>query len=147
MQNTRQIAVTDAVVERLTVGRLAKAAGVGVETIRYYQGRGLLPVPKAAGIFRRYPVAMVSRIAFIKRAQDLGFTLDEVRSLLDLEDGRNRRAIQSVTRVRLSQIESKLADLERMRATLTDLLHRCRNTGQAHPCPIIETLAGRAESR
>ncbi len=126
----------------LTIGRLAKAAGVGVETVRYYQSRGLLRVPAANGGFRIYPAATVQRIAFIKRAQVLGFTLDEVRSLLDLEDGRNRRAIQSVAQARLDQIEDKLANLHRMRGALSDLLHRCKQTGPAQACPIIETLAG-----
>jgi Hg(II)-responsive transcriptional regulator len=126
----------------LTIGRLAKAAGVGVETVRYYQSRGLLRVPAASGGFRIYPAAAIARIAFIKRAQALGFTLDEVRSLLDLEDGRNRRAIQSVTQARLGQIEDKLADLHRMREVLSELLHRCRQTGPTQACPIIETLAG-----
>jgi MerR family mercuric resistance operon transcriptional regulator len=126
----------------LTIGRLAKAAGVGVETVRYYQSRGLLRVPAANGGFRVYPAATIDRIAFIKRAQALGFSLDEVRSLLDLEDGRNRRAIQSVTQARLGQIEDKLADLHRMRRALSDLLHRCRETGPTQACPIIETLAG-----
>jgi MerR family mercuric resistance operon transcriptional regulator len=125
----------------LTVGRLAKAAGVGVETVRYYQSRGLLRVPAANGGFRVYPAATVHRIAFIKRAQVLGFTLDEVRSLLDLEDGRNRRAIQSVAQARLDQIEGKLSDLQRMRGALSDLLLRCKQTGPAQACPIIETLA------
>lgn len=126
----------------LTIGRLAKAAGVGVETVRYYQSRGLLRVPAANGGFRVYPVAAIDRIAFIKRAQALGFSLDEVRSLLDLEDGRNRRAIQSVTQARLGQIEDKLADLHRMREALSELLHRCKQTGSMQACPIIETLAG-----
>ncbi|MBI5716367.1 MAG: MerR family DNA-binding protein [Burkholderiales bacterium] len=126
----------------LTIGRLARAAGVGVETVRYYQSRGLLRVPVANGGFRIYPAATVHRIAFIKRAQVLGFTLDEVRSLLDLEDGRNRRAIQSVAQARLDQIENKLSDLQRMRGALSDLLHRCKQTGPAQACPIIETLAG-----
>jgi len=126
----------------LTIGRLAKAAGVGVETVRYYQSRGLLRVPAASGGFRVYPTAAISRIAFIKRAQALGFTLDEVRSLLDLEDGRNRRAVQSVTQARLGQIEDKLADLHRMREVLSELLHRCRQAGPTQACPIIETLAG-----
>jgi MerR family transcriptional regulator, mercuric resistance operon regulatory protein len=126
----------------LTIGRLAKAAGVGVETVRYYQSRGLLRVPAASGSFRIYPAGAIDRIAFIKRAQALGFTLDEVRSLLDLEDGRNRRAIQSVTQARLGQIEDKLADLHRMREVLSELLHRCRQTGPTQACPIIETLAG-----
>ncbi|MCW5581943.1 MAG: MerR family DNA-binding protein [Luteimonas sp.] len=128
--------------ESLTIGRVALAAGVGVETIRYYQGRGLLPVPKAARAFRLYPAKMVDRIFFIKRAQALGFSLDEVRTLLDLEDGRNRKAIQAVTQARLEQVERKVADLERMRTALTDLLRRCTETGHAHPCPIIATLAG-----
>ena len=130
----------------LTIGRLAKAAGVGVETVRYYQSRGLLRVPAANGGFRVYPAAAIDRIAFIKRAQALGFSLDEVRSLLDLEDGRNRRAVQSVTQARLDQIEGKLADLQRMREVLSDLLHRCRQTGPMQACPIIETLAGARSS-
>jgi MerR family mercuric resistance operon transcriptional regulator len=130
----------------LTIGRLAKVAGIGVETIRYYQARRLLPVPRAVGAFRRYSPAMVDRIAFIKRAQALGFSLDEVRTLLDLEDGRNRREIQAVTHARLAQIEDKLFGLQRMRSTLVELLERCRSTGQAHPCPIIESLVGAGPS-
>ena len=126
----------------LTIGRLAEAAGVGVETVRYYQSRGLVRVPADNGGFRVYPAAAIDRIAFIKRAQVLGFTLNEVRSLLDLEDGRNRRAIQSVTEKRLRQIEEKLADLHRMRDVLSELLHRCRQAGPAQTCPIIDTLAG-----
>ncbi|WP_258055311.1 MerR family transcriptional regulator [Pseudomonas aeruginosa] len=124
----------------MTVGRLAKVAGVGVETIRYYQGRGLLPIPKTAGSFRRYPASMIQRIGFIKHAQSLGFSLDEVKSLLDLEDGRNRRAIQTVTRRRLDQIDEKVGDLERMRGALRDMLVRCEETGEALPCPIIAAL-------
>lgn len=124
----------------MTVGRLAKAAGVGVETIRYYQGRGLLPIPKSTDGFRRYPASMIERIGFIKRAQGLGFSLDEVASLLDLEDVRNRRAIQSVTRKRLQQIDEKLGDLQRMQLALRDLLDQCEATGHAHPCPIIAAL-------
>lgn len=126
--------------DRMTIGRLAKAAGVGVETIRYYQGRGLLPVPKAAVGFRQYPASMVQRIGFIKRAQGLGFSLDEVASLLDLEDGRNRRAIQAVTRCRLEQIDDKLGDLRRMQSVLRNLLEECEVTGRASPCPIIAAL-------
>ncbi len=129
----------------LTIGRLAKAAGVGVETVRYYQSRGLLRVPAANGRFRVYSASTVHRIAFIKRAQALGFTLDEVRSLLDMEDGRNRRAIQSVAEARLGEIEKKLADLQRLRGVLSDLLHRCRQSGPTQPCPIIETLAAGAK--
>lgn len=115
---------------------------MGVETVRYYQFRGLVRVPAAGSGFRVYPATVIDRIAFIKRAQALGFSLDEVRSLLDLEDGRNRRAIRSVTQARLDQIEDKLADLRRMRRMLSDLLRRCRHAGPMQACPIIETLSG-----
>ena len=128
----------------LTIGRLAKAAGVGVETVRYYQCRRLLRVPANGDSARVYPRAAVDRITFIKRAQALGFTLDDVRSLLDLEDGHNRRAMQSVVEVRLRQIEDKLSDLERMREVLSRLLQRCRETGTHEACPIVAAIAGSA---
>ena len=128
-------------VERtLTIGRLARAAGVGVETIRYYQGRGLLPVPPSTGAVRYYATALVDRIGFIKRAQGLGFTLDEIATLLDLADGRNRRAVRAVTSARLEQVRSKLDDLSRMQRSLDELLAHCIATGDVYPCPIIEAL-------
>ncbi len=126
--------------DRLTIGRLAKASAVGIETVRYYQRRGLLPVPRASGAVRYYPVDLVRRIGFIKKAQTLGFSLKEIATLLDLADGRNRRAVQSVTAARLAEVETKLADLTRMQAALADLLHLCRMTGQSIPCPIIDAL-------
>lgn len=134
--------MTSAAARPLTIGRLAKAAQVGVETIRYYQGRGLLPVPRASGAVRHYPPALVDRIGFIKRAQGLGFSLQEISTLLDLADGRNRRAVQAVTTARLEQIRAKLADLTRMRDALDELLERCVATGHTQPCPIIEVLMG-----
>jgi MerR family mercuric resistance operon transcriptional regulator len=131
----------------MTVGQLAKAAQVGVETIRYYQGRGLLPVPRPTGAVRYYAHSLVDRIAFIKRAQGLGFSLQEVSTLLDLADGRNRRAVQAVTTARLAEIHTKLADLTRMCATLDELLARCQATGETHPCPIIEALVGTRQTQ
>ncbi|MEO8203211.1 MAG: MerR family transcriptional regulator, partial [Betaproteobacteria bacterium] len=77
-----------------TIGKLARAAGVGVETVRYYQQRGLLPVPPGNGGFRRYSPAAGERIRFVKRAQELGFSLDEVAELLRLEDGTDRASIR-----------------------------------------------------
>lgn len=130
--------------DTLTIGRLAKAADVGVETVRYYQRRGLLPVPQALGAVRHYSVGLVQRIAFIKKAQALGFSLKEIGTLLDLADGRNRRAVQSVTVARLAEIDVKLADLTRMQRSLAELLHQCRTRGQPEPCPIIEALVGPA---
>ena len=130
--------------DSLTIGRLARAADVGVETIRYYQDRQLLPVPPSDGAFRYYPLSLVERIRFIKRAQELGFSLEEVRELLLLEDGADRMSIRRVAGERLSQIEAKLADLKRMQRVLQDLLTECEHTKAGLPCPIIGTIRGRS---
>lgn len=128
--------------ESLTIGRLARTAGVGVETIRYYQQRGLLPVPRAQGTstFRQYPVALTARIHFIKRAQELGFSLDEITELLRLEDGSHRDEIRRIAADRLAQIEAKLLDLTRMKKTLKHLVAECEHTRGDRPCPIIVSL-------
>lgn len=126
--------------EPLTIGRLARAAGVGIETIRYYQQRGLLPVPSTVGAYRHYPRAMIERIRFIKRAQELGFSLDEITELLRLEDGSDRGSVRRISAARLQQIEQKLADLRRMQKALKHLLSQCEHTGSNLPCPIIATL-------
>ena len=127
--------------ESMTIGRLARAAGVGIETIRYYQRRALLPVPSAAGAFRHYPVTSIERIRFIKRAQELGFSLDEITELLRLEDGRNRASIRRIASDRLLQVERKLADLKRMQRVLKRLVVQCEHASVNQPCPIIATLA------
>lgn len=125
----------------LTIGQLARAASVGVETIRYYQRRTLLPVPQVASGFRTYPQALVERIRFIKRAQELGFTLDEIATLLQLEDTDDRIAIRQVAAARLLQVEGKLADLHKMQAMLSSLILACESTGKTKACPIIHALA------
>lgn len=132
--------------ESMTIGRLARAAGVGVETIRYYQQRALLPVPQTVGAFRHYPAELVARIRFIKRAQELGFSLDEVTELLRLEDGAQRGSIRRIASDRLAQIEHKLTDLKRMHKVLKHLVSECEHTRADRPCPIIATLA-QAEGR
>ncbi|MDY7536713.1 MerR family transcriptional regulator [Undibacterium sp. RTI2.1] len=126
-----------------TIGRLARAAGVGVETIRYYQRRQLLPIPhsNSSGGFRAYPVALVDRIRFIKRAQELGFTLDEISHLLLLEDGDDRVAIRDVANERLLQVRAKLADLQKMEHMLSGLIQQCEASADAANCPIIHALA------
>ena len=126
--------------ESLTIGRLARAAGVGVETVRYYQQRGLLPVPTSDGGFRQYPVALTARIHFIKRAQELGFSLDEITELLKLEDGAHRNALRRIATDRLAQIERKVADLKRMQKALKNLVTECAHTRGDLPCPIIASL-------
>ena len=130
-------------IQSLTIGRLAKAAGVGVETVRYYEQRGILQRPIRAGAVRRYPVTFVERIRFVKRAQDLGFTLDEIAELLKLEDGAHRQSIRSIAERRLAQIERKVSDLQRIRRALKLMLEECERKGANMPCPIIATFAGR----
>lgn len=127
----------------LTIGRLARAAGVGIETIRYYQRRELLPLPEPhGGAFRQYPPKLVDRIGFIKRSQELGFSLEEIAILLRFEDGADRRAIRSVAGTRLADVRSKIADLVRIEEALAGMIESCEATGNAKRCPIIATLAG-----
>jgi Hg(II)-responsive transcriptional regulator len=123
-----------------TIGRLAREAGVGVETVRYYQQRKLLPVPARTGAYRHYSSGLVDTIRFIKRAQELGFSLDEIAELLRLNDGANRASIRRIAGARLAQIMAKLADLERMQGALKRLVAECEHTGKDRPCPIIASL-------
>ena len=127
--------------EELTIGRLAQAAGVNVETIRYYQRRGLLGEPaKPTGSHRRYSFAAARRIRFIKRAQQLGFTLDEITDLLALDDGRSCRETRHLAEQKLAVIESRIDDLSRMRGLLRALVERCGDGASQRACPIITTL-------
>jgi MerR family mercuric resistance operon transcriptional regulator len=127
--------------DSVTIGRLADAAQVGVETIRYYQRRQLLPVPSSvrSGV-RRYPAALVERIRFIKRSQYLGFSLEEIRDLMRLEEGGSRADIRRIAGSRLSSIRDKLADLRRMERVLSKLVRECEHSRSPGPCPIIAAL-------
>jgi MerR family transcriptional regulator, mercuric resistance operon regulatory protein len=125
----------------MTIGALARSAAVGVETIRYYQRRGLLPQPvRQYGSIRRYSAADAARLRFIRRAQELGFTLDEIGELLKLQDGADRRAIRRIARTRLTQVESRVADLQRMRRALQHVIDDCEHAPGAPRCPIIEAI-------
>jgi MerR family mercuric resistance operon transcriptional regulator len=124
-----------------TIGGVARAAGVSVETVRYYQRTGLIPVPKRAyGSFRNYPPEIATRVRFIKRAQQLGFALAEVKNLLALGDGRNCSKAQGLAAAKLAAIEARIADLNRMRRTLEDLIAQCGAGGGRVRCPIIDSL-------
>jgi Hg(II)-responsive transcriptional regulator len=124
----------------MTIGGLARAADVGVETVRYYQRRHLLAVPQSSGSVRRYPAAMIDRIRFIKRSQNLGFSLDEIRELLRLEQGGARNAVRKIAGNRLTNIREKIAALEEMERVLSELLFECEHTATAARCPIIAAL-------
>ena len=128
----------------LTIGRVAEAAGVNVETIRFYQRRKLLPEPaKQLGGVRHYPDEMVARIRFIKRAQQIGFTLDEVKNLLVLEDGQSCKKTHDLAVEKLALVETRVADLNRMRRMLKTLIGQCETGSGKIACPIISTLSGR----
>lgn len=127
----------------LTIGKLAEFAGVNIETIRYYQRRGLLDEPiKPLGGHRRYAPEQVKRVRFIKRSQALGFTLNEVGVLLTLDAACACNETRMLAAHKLDLIEQKMADLAAMRQALGSLVHQC-NAGDGHAtCPIIAVLAG-----
>ncbi len=128
----------------LTIGRLAKAAQVNIETVRYYQQRKLIPIPPSTGAFRYYPAEMVDRIRFIKRAQELGFTLIEIADLLKLTQNTDRKTVRKIAGNKLVQIEQKLQDLARMQQTLQQLITACEHSRTNQACPIIASLSGDA---
>ncbi|WP_315778481.1 MULTISPECIES: helix-turn-helix domain-containing protein [unclassified Bradyrhizobium] len=128
---------------RLTIGDLAKRTGTKVETIRYYERIGLLPVPaRTEGNYRTYDNDQLGRLSFIRRARDLGFSIDQVRDLLDLADQRDRscEAVDVIAGQHLAEIERKIADLVALRDELADVIGRCKH-GTVADCRIIEALA------
>jgi MerR family mercuric resistance operon transcriptional regulator len=128
-------------VEPLKIGQLAASAGVGVETIRYYQRRKLLGTPvRALGGQRSYPPEYVDRLRFIKRAQALGFSLADVAALLQLNDGTGHVRARQLAAARLAEIDSRIADLAAMRAVLARLIRDCEHAEGRVPCPIVATL-------
>lgn len=127
----------------ITIGTLARKAGVNIETIRYYQRRGLLLEPtKPVEGYRLYPLDSIQRILFIKRAQRLGFSLEEIINLLHLGEG-SCSDVKGVAMQKLSLIEDRLTDLERMRVTLLDLVQRCDSGQNQAGCPLVASLAER----
>lgn len=124
----------------LTVGALAKAGGVGVETIRYYQRLGLLRVPTRDGGIRRYGLEDVKRLRFIRSAQRAGFTLEQAGELLTLDAADDRARAQALARARLDALDEKIAELTRARAALSRLASACAS-GQGATCPILDAFA------
>lgn len=128
----------------MTIGRLARASSVGVETIRFYEREGLLDEPaRTASGYRQYPPETAERLGFIRRAKALGFSLAEIRELLALAEPRDSRArVKALTEHKLAQIERRIDELRRMREALADLNRQCSGHGPVEGCPIIETLGG-----
>ena len=129
--------------ERLTIGHLAQLGGVNLETIRYYERRGLLPKPaRTAAGYRQFAPEAARRLRFIKRAQELGFSLDEIRELLAL--GRQPRQNRATIRVRaqdkIEDINRKIGALTVMKNTLHELVNQCEHCGPSAECPIVASL-------
>lgn len=135
----------DARPHELTIGALAQAGGVTVEAVRFYQRRGLLPEPdRPYGRIRRYGAADVGRLRFVKSAQRLGFSLDEVVELLRLEDGTHCREASRLAEEKLADVREKLTKLARMEATLAALISACHVRKGRASCPLIASLLGDA---
>jgi MerR family mercuric resistance operon transcriptional regulator len=129
--------------ESLTIGAFAKAAGVNLETIRFYQRKGLLPEPqRPPGGIRRYGQADVARLRFVKAAQGLGFSLEEVAELLRLDDGEHCAQASRLAEHKLLDVRAKLADLARIEGALSRLVHACHAGEEKVSCPLIASLQG-----
>lgn len=130
-----------AALESMSIGAMATMAGVGVETVRFYQRKGLLRQPtRGRGEIRRYSSKDVVRVKFIKAAQHLGFTLGDVAELLTLEDGRHCDEARAMAESRLQDVRRKLNDLRQMESALQTLVARCCVTEDHMACPLIVAL-------
>ena len=132
----------------LTIGAVARQAGVGVETIRFYEREGLIAdPPRRESGYRQYPPDTVDRLLFIKRAKDVGFSLREIRELLELRLSPDATAadIRKRTMVKIDDIADKIRCLQRMKQTLEKLTAACNGSGPVSECPILQALEGRTK--
>jgi len=129
----------------ITIGRLAKQAGVNIDTIRYYERHGLLPEPaRRASGYREYTATDLDRLRFVRRAKDLGFTLAEIGELLSLTAarGNDMRGVKRQAEERLEHVEHKIKELHRVRRGLKTLIGACPGHGELEHCPIVAALSG-----
>ena len=130
----------------MTIGAAARQAEVHVETIRYYQRLALLPRPPLArGHIRRYSAAFVDRVRFIKRAQQLGFTLEDIGGLLALAAGNGCSQVCGLAERQMADVRRKIADLQAMHAALQGLVAGCQANRLDQPCPLVQALASRSD--
>ena len=128
----------------MKIGELARAAGVPIDTVRYYERQGLLPLPaRTTSGYRQYGHDDVARLRFVRRAKALGFTLEEIRELLGLSARReaDMAGMKAAAMQKLADIDDKLAELQRMRAGLDSLIASCPGHGALEHCPILDALA------
>lgn len=129
----------------MKIGQVAREAGVHIDTVRYYERRGLLDEPdRTRAGYREYPAEAVRLIRFIKRAQELGFTLHEVEELLRLREDQSATCaeVRDAARAKIADIEHKVESLLAMKQALTLLVRSCTRDGQTRECPILEALEG-----
>ena len=124
-----------------TIAGLARAGGVGVETVRYYQRRGLMPTPDGAGGVRRYGDAEARRLRFIRSAQGAGFTLEQIGELLALDAGHDHARARALAEARIVDLDAKIAELETARTALRRLAKQC-GAAKDGPCPILAAFEG-----
>lgn len=127
----------------LTIGQLAKQGGVNLETVRFYERRGLLPEPpRSPAGYRRYPSTAVQRLRFIKRAQELGFSLHEIKELLELQvtPGMSCADVRARAQAKLADVEAKIRSLQEIKKALTTLTNACAGQGPLSQCNILENL-------
>lgn len=125
----------------MTISALAQAGGVGVETVRYYQRRGLLDTPARGAGIRRYGAGDARRLAFIRSAQAAGFTLEQIGELLRLDAGQDRARARVLAAERIAALDQKIAELQAARGALTRLARQCHASDDG-PCPIIAAFEG-----
>ena len=125
--------------DMLTIGKLAEAGGVGVETVRFYQRKGLLKTPVRAVGFRHYGDDDLRRLRFIRQAQTAGFTLNQIAELLDLDAGEDRSRARSLAEARVKALDIKIAEMELARDALKRLAKECGG-GDQGPCPILKSF-------
>ena len=127
--------------DSIGIGQLAARAGVSIDTVRYYERSGLLaPQSRLASGYRRYSDLQVSRLRFIRRAQELGFSLKDIRELLSLSKQRDVARVKRAAERKLAEVEARLADLTRVRDGLATLVATCPGHGRAADCPILKAL-------
>ena len=124
----------------MTISRLAKLGGVNLETVRYYEREGLIPKPPRTRAGRLFPAGAARRLRFIKRAQDLGFSLNEIRELLALRPSTDRPKVRARAQSKIADIERKIHSLEAMKNVLGSLVDRCDRSGPSGECRILERL-------
>lgn len=131
--------VQSQVVQSLTIGKLAAAGGVGVETIRFYQRKGLLEQPTRESGIRRYGSEDLRRLRFIRQAQAAGFTLQEIKELLELDASEDRPRARELARIRIKSLDERIAELRRARDALKRLARECGEESKG-PCPILASF-------